>query len=129
MAARPSGPRNKNVPRSGRSCRAGLLWFLGAWCLTLGSPLMRDAGVAHPGPAFEDVTDAAGNQWRHFNGEAEDRFLIETMCGGVGLADFDNDGLLDIFLVNGGETPRGKSSTPVRNALYRNLGNGRFENI
>lgn len=41
--------------------------------------------------------------------------------------DFDRDGNLDIFLVNGGETPRGRSSRPVRHGLYRNLGGSRFE--
>ena len=51
------------------------------------------------------------------------------MGGGVGLFDFDNDGWLDIFLLNGGETPRGRSAMPLRNALYRNLGNGKFADI
>src|SRR5207248_2561145 len=38
-------------------------------------------------------------------------------------------GLQDLFFVNGGETPRGKSDVPVRNALYHNLSNGKFEDV
>src|SRR5207249_11538263 len=78
---------------------------------------------------FADITQEAGITWRQFSGESPDRFLIETMGGGVTFFDFDNDGLLDIFFVNGGETPRAKSPIPLRNALYRNLGNGKFENV
>lgn len=78
---------------------------------------------------FTDITHDAGITWQQFSGESPDRFLIETMGGGVAFLDFDGDGLLDIFLVNGGETPRGKSSGSVRNALYRNLGNGKFQDV
>ncbi len=81
------------------------------------------------GPAFTDVTERAGIGWTHFNGESEDRHLIETTTGGLGFLDYDGDGLLDLFLVNGGETPRGRSEEPVRHALYRNAGDGRFEEV
>ena len=86
-----------------------------------------------PSPAhkeiFSDVTEQARIVWRHFSGESPDRFLIETMGGGVAFLDFDGDGYEDLFFVNGGETPHGKSSSPIRNALYRNLGNGEFEDV
>jgi hypothetical protein len=81
------------------------------------------------GVAFTDITASAGIHWKHVSGASADHFLIETMGGGAGLLDFDHDGLLDIFLVAGGETPNGRSASPPRNALYRNLGNGRFEDV
>ena len=106
------------------------------WSVIVTGLLMAALRIASgmPGPQvasgiFTDVTEAGGITWKHFNGESPDAHLIEAKNGGAAFFDFDQDGLLDIFLVNGGETPRGKSSTPVRNALYRNLGNGKFEEI
>jgi hypothetical protein len=90
----------------------------------------RLIGVDPPAkPIFSDVTTEAGLTWRQFNGFSSDRYLIETMGGGVGLFDVDDDGWLDIFLLNGGETPRGRSEKPLRNALYHNLGNGKFVDV
>ena len=115
--------------------RAGstILMGVGRWAartfLVLGSFDLAWAGEAPSQPVFVDVTQQAGITWKHFSGESEDRFLIETMGAGVGFLDFDNDGLLDIYLVNGGETPNGKSKEPVRNALYRNVGAGKFEEV
>jgi enediyne biosynthesis protein E4 len=80
-------------------------------------------------PIFTDVTAEAGIAWQHFNGVSPDRYLLETMGGGVGLFDYDGDGQLDIFLLNGGETPHGKSEKPIVNALYHNLGNGKFADV
>jgi hypothetical protein len=82
-----------------------------------------------PEPIFTEATTDAGIRWRQFNGFSPDRYLIETMGGGVGLFNFDGDDGLDIFLLNGGETPRGKSEKPLENALYRNLGNGKFVDV
>jgi hypothetical protein len=78
---------------------------------------------------FTDVSASAGIDWKHYNGFSSDRLLIEAMGGGVGFADLGGSGTLDIFLVNGGETPRGKSPSILRNALYRNTGGGKFEDI
>ena len=91
-------------------------------------PTLVRAGTP-PKPIFSDITAEAGLTWRQFNGFSPDRYLIETMGGGVGLLDFDDDGWLDIFLLNGGETPRGRSEKSLQNALYRNLGSGKFVDV
>src|SRR5256886_1011545 len=75
---------------------------------------------------FTDVTEQARIAWRHFSGESPDRFLIETMGGGVAFLDFDSDGFEDLFFVNGGETPHGKRPVSGRNAVYHNFANGEF---
>src|SRR5258708_32618021 len=92
-------------------------------------PAQLHSAEASRVPLFTDVTAEAGIAWQHFNGVSPDRYLLETMGGGVGLFDYDGDGQLDIFLLNGGETPRGKSEKPIVNALYHNLGNGKFADV
>ena len=93
------------------------------------APLLPQSAGRVPKEVFTDVTQQAGITWKQFSGKSSDRFLIETMGSGVAFVDFDADDLLDIFLVNGGETPSGKSAVPVRNALYRNVGNSKFEDV
>jgi hypothetical protein len=79
---------------------------------------------------FTDVTAQAGIRWRHVSGEeSSERYLVETMGGGVAFLDFDRDGLPDLFFVTGGETPKSPHSAPPNNALYRNMGNGTFEDV
>jgi hypothetical protein len=98
-------------------------------CLVFLLCLLPVAAAVNSGEIFTDVTDAAGINWKQFSGESPDRFMIEAASGGVAFVDYDGDGLLDIFLVNGGETPKGKSPDAVKNALYHNLGNGKFEDV
>jgi hypothetical protein len=82
-----------------------------------------------PASIFADVTTQAGIRWKHVSGESNARYLIEAMGGGVAFVDFDGDGLLDICLITGGQTPHARSETPPRNALFRNLGNGKFQDV
>ena len=67
--------------------------------------------------------------WVHESGRSDERHLPET-CGGGGLFfDYDNDGWLDIYLVNSGPSDFYKPARPLRNALYRNLGDGTFADV
>ncbi|QOY87484.1 CRTAC1 family protein [Paludibaculum fermentans] len=64
------------------------------------------------------------------NAATPEKHQIETVPGGVALLDYDGDGKLDIFLVNGAPQPSLKKSAPQWfNRLYRNLGNFRFEDV
>ena len=112
-----------------RIAKPGLICFVVSSLFASGIWLYHASAASQSREIFTDVTEHAGIHWRQFSGESPDRFLIETMGGGVAFLDFDGDGLEDILFVNGGETPHGKSPTPVRNALYRNLGNGKFEDV
>src|SRR5437667_4073420 len=72
---------------------------------------------------FEDVTDKAGIRFQHFNAASSKKYIIETMGSGCAWIDFDGDGLLDAFFVNGGTTPEVRPSVAQRHALFRNMGN------
>ncbi len=77
---------------------------------------------------FTDVTAAAGITFVHTNGAFGKKYLPETMGAGGAFLDYNNDGWLDIYLVNGMNWPDGKKqrSTP---ALYRNNKNGTFTDV
>jgi enediyne biosynthesis protein E4 len=80
--------------------------------------------------SFRDVSNTSGIHFQHVGGSKEKRYIFDTMSGGVVLFDYDNDGLIDVYLVNGStlEILEGKAA-PVRDALFHNLGGGRFEDV
>ena len=80
-------------------------------------------------PKFADVTESSGLSFRHVNGAAGEKFVIETVGAGAGFFDFDGDGMLDIYLINGAATPGMSYDTPPRNALYRNARGGAFVDV
>ncbi|HJX93133.1 MAG TPA: CRTAC1 family protein [Pyrinomonadaceae bacterium] len=81
-------------------------------------------------PVFVEVPPSESKiTWVHDNGHSEARHLPET-CGGGGLFfDFDNDGWMDIYLVNSGPSDFFTPKTPIRNALYRNNHDGTFTDV
>jgi tetratricopeptide (TPR) repeat protein len=80
-------------------------------------------------PRFEEVASRSGIPFRYESGAKGDLFLGDTMGGGVGLIDYDGDGWLDVYFVNGCPMPYDPASPPRPNRLYRNLGDGTFEDV
>jgi enediyne biosynthesis protein E4 len=79
-------------------------------------------------PLFTDVTGSAGIHWVHNPCRTGRKLLPETVGGGGGFIDYDNDGKPDIILINGGMLP-GYKGTPGRLALYHNNGDGTFQDV
>jgi enediyne biosynthesis protein E4 len=83
-----------------------------------------------PKVQFQDIAAKAGLTARHVTGaQSEKRYIIETTGSGVALLDYDNDGWLDIFLVNGTTLEGLPKGQEPANHLYRNNRNGRFTDV
>ena len=80
-------------------------------------------------PVFRDDARAAGLRFTFDNGASAQKQLPETMSGGVGLLDYDGDGHLDVFLVQGGPFPPDATARQSGDRLFRNRGNGSFEDV
>ncbi|HEX3118665.1 MAG TPA: VCBS repeat-containing protein, partial [Candidatus Acidoferrum sp.] len=78
---------------------------------------------------FVDIAAAAGITFRHQNAASNEKYLIETMGAGCGWIDYDQDGLLDLYLVNSAPTRLYVPKTAMRSALYRNNGDGTFTDV
>ncbi len=100
-------------------------------CLAAGLARAADASW----PKFTDVTESAGIKFKHGFGGLEINNIVEATGPGSCVFDYDNDGLMDIYLVNGrwhpdvsdnrGRNFRGK----LKNALYHNNGDGTFTEV
>ncbi len=95
------------------------------------APLSRWA-AASPGPLypFEEIpSSASGIHWQHTAGKSPEKYLPETTGAGCAFFDYDNDGWMDIYLVNSGKSDFYTPSRPLRNALYRNNRDGTFTDV
>ena len=78
---------------------------------------------------FTDVAKSAGINFTNTS-SSEKKYIVESMGGGVAMFDFDNDGRLDIYIVNSYTVEAALQNKPRPHAaLYRNLGNGKFEDV
>lgn len=84
---------------------------------------------AKPTVTFEDVTKTSGITWVHDNAHSDARHLPETVGPGCAFLDYDNDGWIDIYLINSGASDFFTPSSPLKNVLYRNNRNGTFSDV
>jgi tetratricopeptide (TPR) repeat protein len=92
-------------------------------------PPPSEATRPGPGPRFEEIAERAGVRFRYECGATPNLFIGDTMGGGVALFDFDDDGWLDLYFVNGCGLPFDRQAPPTPNRLYRNRGDGTFEDV
>ena len=78
---------------------------------------------------FTDISASAGVNVRHINGASPEKHLVETIGSGGLFFDYDNDGWLDIFLVDGGSLASPELARQARHRLLRNRGQGTFEDV
>ncbi len=86
------------------------------------------ASAQAPKLLFRDIRQEAGITFQH-HAAPEKKYIVESMSGGVALFDFDNDGLLDIYLTDSLTVDTANDPKAARSALYRNLGNGKFADV
>ena len=88
-------------------------------------------GQASPSmPVFEEVPPSvSGIRWTHNAAQSAQKYLPEATGPGCAFLDYDNDGWLDIYLVNSGQSDFFTPAQPLRNALYRNNRDGTFTDV
>ena len=116
------GPDQRLPTRAG--LRVGAVLWMAAGLGGADSPGSAGATVT-----FTDVAHEAGIGFRHDNAASPEKYLIETMGSGAAWLDFDQDGLLDAYLVNSAATAAYTPAKPLRNALYKNQGAGVFKDV
>jgi hypothetical protein len=111
--------------------RREFLRLAGLAGLAAGAGVSPFAGrVRAAGPIFEQIpASASGITWVHENAISPERYLPETMGPGVAFFDYDNDGWVDIFMVNSGNADFWKPQSPIKNVLYKNNRDGTFTDV
>ncbi|HTL42917.1 MAG TPA: CRTAC1 family protein [Vicinamibacterales bacterium] len=96
--------------------------------LTIAAAALVFIQPAAPELLFRDIAAQAGITFRH-HAAPEKKYIVESMSGGVAMFDYDNDGRPDLYFVDSLTVDTATDPSAARSALYRNLGNDRFEDV
>ncbi len=94
--------------------------------LLLATPAVHKASAI---VVFIDISGSAGIHFIHDNAASKEKYLIETMGSGCGWIDYNGDGLMDLYLVNGAVTQVHHPEIIPTSSLYRNNGDGTFSDV
>ncbi len=102
------------------------IWALIAFllCASFARESQGQAGVN-----LVNVTSNTGINFKHSDGSSGRRYIVETVVAGLAVFDYDNDGWLDIYFLNGVALPGTAPNKQLRNALYRNNGDWTFKDV
>lgn len=116
---------------SGAGLVATVLIGLTANCSKPSSPTVSESKTkpAAPSVPWFELATQSGVTFRHSSGASGRYWIPEMMTGGLGLFDYDSDGYLDVYCVQGGVLEPQANVSQSGNRLYRNLGNWTFEDV
>jgi enediyne biosynthesis protein E4 len=133
MAKRRDDKWNKPCNMASRRRLLKMLGWAGIGGTLRGSGLftaLASPRPSAPSPAFEEIpASASGISWVHVNGRSPTAHLPETVGAGCAFLDYDNDGWMDIYLVNSGRCDFYEPAKPLRNALYHNNRDRTFTDV
>lgn len=120
-ASKAESDRAKKMSKLTLDCTAGVLLAF-SWAGGITAP-------AAAGVVFTDVTKETGITFVHTDGGSGNFYVVETVTAGLALFDYDADGDIDIYFLNGSPLKGTVRKTPAKNALYRNDGGWKFTDV
>ncbi len=105
------------------------LWFVLMSSMLLTQALAQTKSATPIDIRFEEITSKTGIDFLHTDGGSGKHYIIETICSGLAIFDYDGDGLMDIYFLNGAYHEGKKPDSHPTNRLYRNMGDWRFVDV
>ncbi len=108
------------------TCAVCLAVLASAWAC---KPRVPEPVRAPGAIQLHDATAETGIAFVHTDGSSGRHYIVETVTTGLALFDYDGDGLVDVYFLNGRPLPGTQVDKPPKNAMYRNLGNFTFRDV